>query len=857
VAARFDPRVDFRYGPRPTVVQRLRTPRVRRRVLAVPLVCAGALALGYGCRPFANPVPPPPAWTTQPVTQTPVEPTASAAVVEPLPAVVAPREVATFDPATIVPILDEPGLREVRELVKREAYQAAADRLDALLQGPAGATPAQLFQLALLRVKAGMPGAAVTAFDRAAAVEGALADHAKVRAARLLVEMKQPADALLRLERVGGLVTLASEVQLLRARALVALRKVDEAAPIWQAYLAREPRPSDWQSESLRFARALLEEPSREHAEQALRLTESVIYRSSKGRSVNEARELHQRARLTLPFEERQRFDEPSREEKLARARGLSDGNQGREALALAEELARDLAKDNADAGEPGCTVHTARGKALATLKRYSESTDAFGMAIERCTGESLASAYFLGARSALRGGRPALARQRYAELEQKFPDHKLADDARVHGAEAARDLGDLATFTSMLLPIAADYPEGDMVDQGLFSLALARITDGDWAGAVLPLERAIARQHRGRPYWSEGRPQYFLGRAKLELGQREEGKALLVSVIREFPLSYFMLLAYARLASLDAALAQRTLEAARASEPAGAFVIPDHDELHRPEFLRAVELIRQGEGSAALRELEVLGVRERKAHPWLVWASAALLARIDAMAESHGLLRGAEAWSEHFPAGVWRPLWELAYPRPFRLFVVPASARFGIPEHLAYAIMREESAFKPNVSSPANAHGLMQLILPTAKKMAAPLGLAHDERALKTPSINVTLGCRFLSILTQRFAYNPLLAIPGYNAGPGAPERWLEQHPNADFDVFVESIPYQETREYTKRVMKTMAAYAFVYGKGLGEPLLLPPLKVDPTSMASASVSLSPKLEVAGVELDGALAED
>jgi soluble lytic murein transglycosylase len=394
-----------------------------------------------------------------------------------------------------------------------------------------------------------------------------------------------------------------------------------------------------------------------------------------------------------------------------------------------------------------------------------------------------------------------------------------------------------------MLLAVAADYPDGDMVDQGLFELALARIKDGDWASAVFPLERAEKRQRRGRPYWAEGRPQYFLGRAYLELGRADEGKALFASVVRDFPLTYFMLLAYARLRALDPALAARALAEAEAREPRGRFVIPDHPELHRVEFLRAVELVRQGESSAALRELEALGVRDKTAHPAVAWAGAALLARIEAAAESHGILRGLDTWTEHFPSGVWRPVWELAYPRPYRQVVPGITARFGVPEHLAYAIMREESAFRPTVSSPAAAHGLMQLIVPTAKTMAKGLGVGYDERALKTPAVNITLGCRFLSVLTRRFAYDPLLAIPGYNAGPGAPERWVDAQPRADFDVFVESIPYTETREYTKRVMKTMAAYAFLYGEGLDSSLVLPPLKVKPETTPLTS-SPAPRAE-------------
>lgn len=845
---------------------------IGRRALAAGAACFAVTVLGDGCRPAGQggsaPTTSVPSWVTEPLVSPKADAEPPAPSVTAVPLSLAPADGTMFDPQSIVPVLDDPAFGDVKALALREAFQPAADALEARLAASSVPNLAALFQLAILRTKSGMPGPAVQAYDRAAATPWALAGHARLRAARLLVEMAQPTDALVRLDapahavdgvaqggpqslEAGGIATLVDEAQLVRAHALAALHRVDEAAPIVRAYLARDPKPSDWQNEALRFAKSLLEEPSIAHAEEAAKVAELVIYQSAFGRGVGEARALEERALSTLSFDARKRFVEPGRDVRVARVRSLADANQGRETLAAADGLLTELQKENADAGEPGCEAHAARGKALSTLKRYSEATVAFGLAIERCQGPRLASAYFLGARAALRGGRPALARSRYAELERRFHDHRLADDARFHGAEAARSLGDIAAFTSLLLRIAEDYPEGDMVDQGLFSLALVRIEAGDWAGAVWPLERSIERQKRGRPYWSEGRPQYFLGRARIELGQLQEGKALLVSVVRDFPLSYFMLLAEARLAALDPELAKRTVDEARAAEPQGQFVIPDHPELHRPEFTRAVELVRQGEGPAALRELEALGVRDRSAHPSVLWASAFILARIEAPAESHGVLRSVDLWTEHFPAGVWRPIWEVAYPRPYAHVVEGVAQRFGIPAHLAYAIMREESAFKSNASSPAAAYGLMQLILPTAKSMATPLGLPYDERALKTPAINITLGSRFLSILTKRFAYDPLLAIPGYNAGPGAPERWVEAGPNADFDVFVESIPYTETREYTKRVMKTMAAYATLYGRGVEAELVRPPLKVKPvtvntplptpTSLAAPSPSSAP----------------
>ena len=82
---------------------------------------------------------------------------------------------------------------------------------------------------------------------------------------------------------------------------------------------------------------------------------------------------------------------------------------------------------------------------------------------------------------------------------------------------------------------------------------------------------------------------------------------------------------------------------------------------------------------------------------------------------------------------------------------------------------------------------------------------------------------------MTDRFKQNPVLAIPGYNAGPGRPLRWLRERPHMDFDVWVESIPYSETRRYTKRVLASRAAYAYLYAPATADEAMVLPLALTP----------------------------
>src|SRR5258705_11204420 len=106
---------------------------------------------------------------------------------------------------------------------------------------------------------------------------------------------------------------------------------------------------------------------------------------------------------------------------------------------------------------------------------------------------------------------------------------------------------------------------------------------------------------------------------------------------------------------------------------------------------------------------------------------------------------------------------------------------------------MREESAFDPEAVSPAKAFGLMQLIVPTAKKVARDVGLACDESLLARPETNVALGCRFLADLRPKFPSNPHPAVPAYNAGPGAPARWIPSPEPADSHLRVAPIASEQ----------------------------------------------------------------
>jgi soluble lytic murein transglycosylase len=803
--------------------------------------CAPDLPYPEGPPPPALPVPPPLALTAP-------------APVGVAPPVVDPNLV---DVARIPLLLEDPRLAAVRAEVDREGYARAAALLATALglapQTPGGATPeerpAWLYQLGRLRALGGDPAGAAKAFEDAAAAGYVLADHARLQAAQWLVGVGQ-FDAAIADARVVAEPTLHGPVDLVMADALLGKRDFPGAAKHFRAYLARDKHPPQWVNVALRFAGALLQHPGEANAEEAARLARRVAWEAPGGQGAGEAAEIEKKALDTLPEERRKKLEHLSAEEQLQKARGLSSSGQPRQAVIATDRILK-LPKAR-EAGEYACEVWLVRGEALVKMKnKKPEAAEAYKGAIERCAGQPRrVDALFAGGKASASAGQHPEAMDRFAMLEKEFPRHRLADDARLRGARAALEANDEPRYARLLERIADDYPDGDMGNDGLFELALHYMEQKAWAKAVPLLQKALARAPRERAYWASGRLPYYLARAEAELGAPDQAKATLAAVIRDYPLSYYMALAHARLADRDRGAADRALAEAMgrdAVEPEGSFPLPRGPWLDEPGFARARELLRQGDTKLARAELDRLGLGARTAPREVQYTAAFLFARAEDYRNAHGVFRASTItaqplpteltdWLEHYPAGRWRAAWEVAYPRPWVGVVAPASRRQGVPEALAYAIMREESAFDPRVVSGAKAYGLMQLIVPTAKKMGESLGLSPDEESLKLPAVNVPLGCHYLAVLRGQFPDNPLLAIPGYNAGGGAPKKWIAARGADDFDLWVERIPYEETRNYTKRVIGTMAAYEMLYTRDQPSEALRAPLAASPAARAGAA---------------------
>jgi soluble lytic murein transglycosylase len=719
------------------------------------------------------------------------------------------------------PFLLHPALGDVRLALEAQDDELAAAALQAgmTVGGAFGSGCLQCsYLLGVIEERQGAVSRAIAAFENATLGDWALKRDALLHLVGLELGRKNCARAEDLLTQVATLAPEELRVTSQRVQADLCQQRTHDAAVRLRGLIGAttdENRRSEYQ---LLLAQVLVEQAQlggveRNVAEQeAVQLAREALQNPAPGSLVLE------RARTLL-------------EQILARHQRLGTGDQllnermelldafvedrhWVEGHQLAQEL---LGYSTANAGQHQlqCRVLFASGRiANATGDRRS-AIEAFDWVTGHCEDPDLAArALFLGAGLELALGKRAAAIAKYAELERRFSAHRLADDARLKQANVYRAMGSESQFVSLLDAMPDAYPKGDMVSEGLFQLALKHMLQRNWPSALAVLERSERWSvTTGRTKDNEtDRQKYFLGRANIEAGRVELGLKLLRELVIQRPLTYYMLLAYSKLIRLGPAAAADALREglAGSGEQVPPAQVTTEQDLRRIERLSA--LLGVADVTAADMLLQEPGAQRICERAW--FDVAGMYANAGATKTALTLVkRRGRDWRVRWPSAGWLPLWQQAFPRPYRDIVRREVNRNGVGESLVYAIMREESEFDSQAKSSAGAFGLMQVIVPTARIAGRKLGISANARSLLKPNVNIAIGTKVLGDLSERFGGQVAMVAAAYNAGPGRPARWLRNSPDLDLDLWIELIEYSETRAYVKRVIESQAAYRWLYG--------------------------------------------
>jgi soluble lytic murein transglycosylase len=358
-----------------------------------------------------------------------------------------------------------------------------------------------------LYLEASDPADAARAFDRASRMSAAdasashgatllLAPYANLRAAEAYSKAGDAKAAEQRARAVPEDVALADEAHLLLANALADEQNEAQAVPIWRALLAKNPKM--WVDVACRLATALLDGadgPAESHAVEALDLATRVVVEAPKIASSSGAEVLRTRALARILAKDPKTRMDLRPEERVKRAKAWLDAGEAAKALADANAVLASLPK--AATGPIACSASLVRAQSIpraqtAPRSKLPSPADAWSSAIAACAyDDALVTALFNGAK-ATSTKEPLVAMDRYEKVEKLFSSHRLADDARFQGALVALGQGDEARFSSRMLSLPDDYPQGDMRGEALFRVALLRMTKGDWQGAGELLDRIV-----------------------------------------------------------------------------------------------------------------------------------------------------------------------------------------------------------------------------------------------------------------------------------------------------------------------------------------------------------------------------
>jgi soluble lytic murein transglycosylase len=712
-------------------------------------------------------------------------------------------------------------------IVARERRDHATARalLDALLAEPeleADARGAAELLRGLEHLEQGEPGEAATRFAAARTAAGLAPVALRVRLweAQARLDAGDPGAALALVADQEPAAWAASAVggdaQLVEADARRRTNDEAGAQAAYRAYLRAHPSGERRFEARAKLARLLAERDDAASRREALVLYDELRSAVPLSDYADEAdTRIAALERELGPLRQGAAARAHAREVALLRAEALVERHRYDAARKAAKAL---LAKGSLTA-EQRCRAAFVEGTALFKQSRRADAREPFERADRECHAAGKAQetlrvrARYQAARGRYAEGKYELAGQAFEAIATQHPAHSYADDALVLAGESWESHGDPERAARAYQRAIESHP-GDMVHEARRRLLVLHLGAGADAKALALVDAALAG--RVDVPVERAKLSYFRGRTLDRLGRGEEALDAYVQALDVAPLDYPGLQALSRLRERGPEALARGL-AQLHGEPDPAAGEPDPAAAPSPAaaaaLRRAEVLARLGLGPEARQELRQGAIEG--------WPAIAVLnqAGLHAAAQIELANLGTQ-WRSTPPSASERERWEGAHPRPFLEIIGPGEPEHRVPAWLTFAIMQTESRFDPGVTSFAGARGLVQLMPGTARTLAKGAGVRLEgEGALYDPALNLDLGMRYLGRLTARYegeGEGPVaLAIPSYNAGAGAVDRWLGDRGDWDLDLFIESIPYDETRKYTQSVLGRWLAYRWLYGQG------------------------------------------
>lgn len=731
-----------------------------------------------------------------------------------------------LSPRTSLP----PPLKTASEAVRTDRPHEALAALEGTDERTLSTPPGRLLMAEALRL-AGRCGEAVPIYENLLLSSMLLSDLVRFNLARCLTNVGRPRDAAAVLRGFTRDSPLYLDAGLARADALLRSKEAGRAKSTLIGLFPPDAVGSrageanlllgkahkelgDLERAATHLRAAVLKSPDSPYAERAAEEMPGILAQASHGIAAGS------------PFFESPPPPAPSLATAWrALAHALGDGGARRRLARLEESrFLKPL----------GPTILAARATMSASLGQHAEAIELLDraagvssrcIALERLTGmdiggplmrdpDLVARASFAAGASAKALGRNREARRRFEMVARRHPEHPLSRPARLEAAGLAirtRDYeGSSANLEGLLLldPDSRDRP------RALFLLGWSFLRSGEIARAadlfsVAALESAqeaaLERRYGGASIASAARTHYWAARSMAMVGDLEDAKRAWMRVVSDYPLSYYAGMAERRIASIAGVV-----------QPVPIRRHPSEDAPMSIRVQRARGKLELGWIDEARRELLPLMMRPQSFDGRSLASAADLMNDMGRIASARALYRSAalQGGRDLSPARLEQAR-RFAFPKRYSTIIEREAQRWRLSPWLLYGLVLRESGFAPCATSRVGALGLAQLMMPTARESAADLGLPPPTKSrLCEPDYNLRLGAWHLRKLLRYYDGNEILAVAAYNAGQGSVDRWLARSGDTSMDIFVEEIPFEETRAYVRMVLSAKRAYRLTWGE-------------------------------------------
>ena len=429
--------------------------------------------------------------------------------------------------------------------------------------------------------------------------------------------------------------------------------------------------------------------------------------------------------------------------------------------------------------------------------------------------------AHFLMAGNLWNLGNPSGALSHINTLLKTSPNSKWVPQALLYQGRIYEDIRKTTKAISTYQTLSKRFGQEMLGEMAAWRIGWIHFKAGRWQKAFDQFKENLDQSPKGD---LTDKNLFWMAKAAEKLNKTEETQALFKDLAVRFPYTYYGLEA---INHLDEAFSN-PMQGASPFRKASYEKEPSFNRPGRPlsarekfHFERASELIELRDFTQARIELLRMGRSIRKNLSGVMWLSH-WYNRAEAYADSMQILQLFKDFkTKHGEKELPRQFWINFYPAVFSEQVKLEAGKYDLDPWLVESLIRQESMYSASSLSSAGARGLMQIMPKTGKQLFEQTdpGQTFDKEILFEPDVNIRLGVRYLHDLNRKHKGNGVYILITYNAGPKVLRAWLNRFSSIkDMDVFVESIPYPETRGYVKHIFRNHGIYKSLYPSHLAQ---------------------------------------